>query len=118
MRIFLKYYLSYCSSRVLFSSSFIEANKKSDINDENSENFTKYKSVQIFSVDKEDQLVPHWDTIDVIFKKNRDVQIKPLKVLVVCGEPRIGKSTFCSLLYNNNNNNFINNSNELDINLN
>ncbi|XP_054167672.1 uncharacterized protein LOC128965044 [Oppia nitens] len=64
------------------------------------------KSVQIFTVDdsnRDDQkMVANWDEIDKIFSDNPAVANKPLKLVVICGAPRIGKSTFASLLYLNN----------------
>ncbi|XP_054167684.1 uncharacterized protein LOC128965057 [Oppia nitens] len=66
------------------------------------------KSVQIFKVvdnggagSKDPKLVADWPAIDKIFADNPQVADKPVKVLVICGAPRIGKSTFASLLYDN-----------------
>ncbi|XP_054167683.1 uncharacterized protein LOC128965055 [Oppia nitens] len=68
-----------------------------------------WKSVQIFTVYDNNglnidnpKLVANWDEIDKIFADNPAVANNPLKLLVICGAPRIGKSTFASLLYLNN----------------
>ena len=67
----------------------------------------EYKAIQLFPVDERDEKNPklliNLEELDNIFLHNHNVKLKPLKVLVICGEPRIGKSTFSSLLYNNNN---------------
>ena len=67
---------------------------------------TDLKAVQIFSVDESDinkpNLIINKQAINDIFRNDK-VYSQPLKVIVICGESRIGKSTFANLLYNNNN---------------
>ena len=55
------------------------------------------ESVQIFEINK-DEIVANFEAIDKIFLAE-DVSRNPVRLVVICGEPRIGKSTFGNVLY-------------------
>jgi ribosome biogenesis GTPase A len=92
---------------VFFKLTTLNVFKKIDASEnifENSEDLISFgnknlKAVQIFSVNG-NKLEANWQNINNIFKSNKDVADYPLKIIVVCGQPRKGKSTICNLLYN------------------
>ncbi len=66
-------------------------------NKERSDSFDTLDCVQIISVEN-DELILNSAALQNIFVENPQLEHNPLKVIVTCGLPRIGKSTFCNLL--------------------
>jgi hypothetical protein len=73
-----------------YLSSFIS-------NKERTDSFDTLDCVQIISV-KNGELILNSTALQNIFVENPQLEYNPLKVIVTCGLPRIGKSTFCNLI--------------------